>query len=173
MARRAITVLADISSPVLTVAGEALTGALCNSFFPESNTKIDRLYLKPVAPTTGAVQTEVFIDGVTNYRFGLPDACTITIKGSAAYNCSVATSNTSFDFIVGATLVNGVATVLASPIVTKIPSASAAVIAFAPLTVNAARNIYALQFLVTGVAGDANGQWELNISSISCSTDLG
>lgn len=173
MARRAIVTLADISSPVAAVAGEALTGSLSNAFFPESNSKIDRLYFKPVSPTTGATVTEAFIDGVSAYRFGLPDASTVMMKGVASYNCSVAANNTAFDFIVGVTLVNGVATVLASPIVTKIPSASAAALTFSALTVNAAKNIYALVFNVAGVAGDTNGQWEINIASIACSTDLG
>lgn len=159
----------DIASNVPTTRGNALTAELITQAFPESQQKRKFFDLYPLnkgAIANGAA-TELFIDGVQNYRFGIAERSTCMFKALVTYNNNVAGSNVAFEVTGAYQNVGGVVTAIAAPTVTKIGASTAT---FA-VTIDAANQ--ALIFTGTGVAGDANGRWAMGIFAVTEVTDLG
>ena len=159
---------ADLASNVPTISGNAMTAELVTQAFPESQQKRKFFDFYPAnkAATAGATATELFIDGVQNFRFGLAERSTCVIKALVAYNCSVTASNVAFEVTAAYQNVGGTITQVGAPTITKIGASTAA---FA-IGIDAANQ--ALTFTGTGVAGDANGRWVMGIFAVSEVTDL-
>lgn len=171
MATRRLYNQADLASNVAATMGNALTANLANSFAPESQNKVNTLSLRPTggAFTSGSTATELFIDGIANYRLGTFDRMTMAVKALVTYNASVAGSNASFDVTATVQNVAGALTLIGTPVVTKAGTSAAG------FSVGVDNNaaVQALTFTGAGVAGDTNGSWDMQIYSIVVSTDLG
>lgn len=170
MAQRPIVIQSLKASATPSVAGAELAKEFATQAFPESRDKRQwfNMYTPNKAVTAGATATELFIDGMPNFRFVMANKSTVALKLLASYTSDVAANNTGFElFVVGANL-GGSVELRGAAVINKLASASTATI-----TVGVDQATQALTFTAAGVAGDTNGRWNLRCIGISEVTDLG
>ena len=167
MANRQLVNIADKTSTNVAVSGPALTAELANQAYPESSNKRFMFDLGVAANgvTSGATAAELFIDGMTNFRFRPADQSTVFVKVFGCYTSSVGANDTVFEITAGITNRAGTVTLLANSTNVKMPNASTATLV--PTIVGGN-----LVLTATGVAGDANGRWAARLI-VSEVTDLG
>lgn len=155
----------DKASTVAATAGAALSAEYAMQAYPFSSNKRKEIMLRPLAATAGATSAEAFIDGLNFFRLQLAANSTVLVKVLATYNCSVAASNTVFEITAGFYNVAGTVTAIANSTTVKMPTANTSTLA---ITISGANLI----FTCTGIAGDANGQWDIKV--LLCEvTDIG
>lgn len=170
MPNRPIFSKTDIASANTVTSGNALSAELATQAFPESQQKrkFFDFFTLGKAATSGATATELFIDGVQNFRLRIADRSTCIIKALATYNSAVSANDTGFELTVVARNSGGTLTILGTQLAVKYPGASTASIV---ATVD--NPTQALVFTATGVAGDTNGRWAMSIIGMNEVTDIG
>lgn len=167
MAKRPNYIVGDKASPLSTVRGNTLSAEFCTQAFPESYNKRQFFRGATLAPTQDNAFNELFIDGVENFRFRVPEVGVSVIKLLAAYHSAGAT--TAFEITIAMQNLSGTVTFLGTPLIVKYPSAS---------TVNinvqvAADQLSCLQLMAQGIAGNTNGRWDFQCDGVSEITDIG
>lgn len=159
--------LTDKASTNPAISGPALSAELATQAFPESSHKRQSFHLTTAnaAATAGAVATELFIDGLQNFRFRIADQSTALVKIWGVYTSSVGSSDTAFELTAAVTNRAGVVTLLANSTNVKFPTAAVPTLVLTTATPN-------LILTATGVAGDANGRWDARMEVVEV-TDVG
>lgn len=167
MANRQLVNLGDKTSTNPVVSGAALTAEMANQAYPESSNKrfTFNMGVANNGVTSGATATELFIDGTPNFRFRPADQSTVYVKALGCYTSSVGANDTVFEVTMGITNRGGTVTLLANSTNVKMPTASTATL----VPTIAGGN---LVMTATGVAGDANGRWDVRLI-VNEVTDLG
>ncbi|UTQ79826.1 hypothetical protein [Plectonema phage JingP1] len=170
MPTRPIFSKADIASSNPVTSGNALSAELATQAFPESQQKRKFFDLFPLNKgfTTGATPTELFIDGVQNFRFRVAERSVVTIKAIGVYCPNVDGSMTGFELTVVARNVAGFPLILGTQLQVKYPGASTA-----SIVASVDNATQSLVFTATGIAGDGNGRWAMSIIGVSEVTDIG
>lgn len=167
MALRQPVNLTDKASLSVITSGAALTAELSNAAYPEGSNKRRLFNLFPINrnATAGATATELFIGGMANYRLRPADQSTMMVKCYGVYNSSVGASDTGFELALVVTNRNGTVIILGGSTTIKYPTASTALLVATIVAGN-------IVLTATGVAGDANGRWQV-VATVSEVTDLG
>lgn len=166
MAKRPNYIVGDKASPLSTVRGNTLSAEFCTQAFPESYNKRQFFRGATLAPTQDNAFNELFIDGVENFRFRVPEVGVSIVKLLAAYYSG--TSRTAFEITVPMQNLGGTVTFLGVPLIVKYGTAG--------VNINiqvAADQLSCLQLMAQGVTGDTNGRWDFQCDGVSEITDIG
>jgi hypothetical protein len=155
----------DKASPIASVRGVALTAEAASLAFPGAVSRRSKYTLRPLAATAGATPAEAFIEGIDSFRFRVANTSTVAINATVSYVSSVVANNCVIRISAGATNNAGLAVLLANSTNVKMPTAAVPACVLSVAGEN-------LVFTCTGVAGDTNGRWiiELDVTEV---TDLG
>lgn len=162
--RRPIFTTSDKSAATPAVRGAAMAAELSTAAWPESMDKRREFLARNIVPSSGATPVELTCDGLAGFRFRLAQSSIVRIVGSAVYISSA----TRESFTINATYLNlnGTLSAIVTPSIVRTGATTAA---FAITTDNPTES---LVFTGTGVAGDTQGWWQLDID-VNERTEIG